>query len=171
MTKLFALAALLATTSIAAGEPQPPTPPPPPSGTAPAPHTCSPNGDPVASIIKVMFGHPQHFHVWRAALYANGAWTRETSDDGAPFRKVGGCFDDATNARITGELVQATWKTTANAAPCDAVSDSDLEFRVGGKLVWSVDVCPPATLDGVSKLAIDDLQNLLAEHSPPCCKK
>ena len=98
-------------------------------------------------------------------IFANGAWTYESTDaNGGAGPKGGACLDEATGKQVA-DLVKVPWKTE-NVMHCMARTAERTDFLVNGKKVFTEIMCNSVKLDDASAKALEQLKAIAAPLVP-----
>jgi hypothetical protein len=80
-------------------------------------------------------------------LRADGTWSYFRTVKQAIQLQTGGKLSRAKTQRIRALLAQAPWRVTTDQITCKAFAISNTQFSVGGRQVWTEEMCSGQHLD------------------------
>jgi hypothetical protein len=129
---------------------------------ADAPAACKPTGD-VSFEIDHTISKPQ---TTTLKIYANGAWTYESTDkNGAAGPSGGSCLDPKTSTEVNDLVKSATWNATP-VIHCMARNAESTTYVSNGKKLFTEMMCNSVKLDDKSAKALDRLKAIAATLQP-----
>lgn len=128
-----------------------------PAPTAPAKLACSATGKVVIRIEHRINNAPSVTDT----LYATGAWDHDKLVDGKSVEHRAGCAAKAEVDQLDAGLRAAKFTVTTARVRCMAMSAESTVFIVGGKEVFTRQLCSGKSLDAHSQAQLDAATKLL----------